>query len=375
MENTKIATSKIISIIGDELNNIETSPKSNGLNVDKKFTLADFDTYRITKEKDIPKTIPTITIGGSYVAAPGNITPITAEGKGGKTALKSVLIAGAISMDGNIDGFPDVDVMPNPNGKAVIDFDTEQSQDDQQYNVNTSLRRSGLEATPDYYRAYNIRTLPIQEYKNFVLEVCRLCNEKFKGVHSIFMDGAADFISSVNDEAEANAIIHFFTWLAVEFHCAVILIIHLNENAGKNNDTMPRGHVGRQAVRKGYAQLNITKDGDVSTLQVLRARKAGNNTPIVCYQYNHNKGYHTSIDAQEIQSAKQSDKELAARKKAEKIAAKIFSPPNSFRQTDAIAEIMKATSKSKSTAKRYLDDLQGWDIVKKGDDGNYRLVL
>jgi len=334
-----------------------------------------YDAYRITKERDIPRTIPTITIGGAKVAAPCNITAVTAEGKGGKTAFKGVLVAGAISKDGIIDGFTDVEVTPNPTGKAVLDFDTEQSEEDQQYNHNTSLSRAGLTSTPDYCRSYNIRTLPLTEYKEFTTNVCRLCSEKFGGIHLIFIDGGADYITSVNDEAEANAIVSFFTWLSVEFNCAVLLIIHLNENAGKNADTLPRGHVGRQAVRKGYAQLNISKEGDISTLQVLRARKAGHDTPLVCFQYSHEKGFHISVDSQSVVSAKQADKDLIGRRRAEKIASKIFAPPKSLSYTDAIVQIMKATSKSKATAKRYLEDMQGWEIVKKHDDSCYRLAV
>jgi hypothetical protein len=177
----------------------------------------------------------------------------------------------------------------------------------------------------------------------------------------------------VNDEAEANAIISYFITLAVKYHCPVLLVIHLNENAGKNGDTMPRGHIGRQAIRKGYCQLNITKDGDISTLQVLRARKAGNDTPLICFKYDKEKGYHVSIDADSVATAKQSEKEQAKRKQCEKLAKKIFAPPSALRFTDAINEIMKETSKSKPTAKRLLDDLDGWGIINKGEDGFYRL--
>jgi DNA-binding IclR family transcriptional regulator len=36
---------------------------------------------------------------------------------------------------------------------------------------------------------------------------------------------------------------------------------------------------------------------------------------------------------------------------------------------------MKATGKTESTAKRYLNDLQGWELVSKHDDGFYRLIV
>jgi formylmethanofuran dehydrogenase subunit E len=339
-------------------------------------TFEDFDQYRITKEKFVEDPAATITIGEARVAAPGNITPITAEGKGGKTAFTGVCIAGAISKTGFINGFKDVSVLPNPEGKAVIHLDTEQSEADQQYNLKTILRRAEIQSTPEYYYSYNIRTIPLKEYQEFTNTICELCNNAHKGIHLIVVDGAADFITSVNDEAEANAIIFYFTALAVKYNCPVLLVIHLNENAGKNNDTMPRGHVGRQAVRKGYCQLNITKEGDISTLQVLRARKAGSNdAPLICYQYSKEKGYHVSVDPEIVANEKQIEKDQANFRKIEKLAKEIFRAPNAWSHKDSISKIMKATSKTESTAKRYLRDMLGWEMICKNDDGFYRINM
>jgi hypothetical protein len=336
--------------------------------------LQDFDSFRVTKEKHVPDTTAFITLGEAKVAAACNITPITAESKAGKTAVVNVIIAGAISKDGNVDGFTGMNVLPNPYCKGVIHIDTEQSEADQQHNQKTSLRRGGEEVTPDYLGSYNIRTLNQKDYREFTNTICKLYSDEFGGLHCIIIDGAADYITSVNDEAEANAIITYFTSLAVEFNCPVILVVHLNENAGKNSDTMPRGHIGRQAVRKGYCQLNITKDGDISTMQALRARKAGvDDTPVICYQYCKTLGYHISVDPGVVAESKQKYKDLSNRIKAEAIANKIFALPNSFTHTEAVSKIANETSKSESTSKRYLKEMVYWEIIKKGDDGNYKL--
>jgi hypothetical protein len=340
---------------------------SNGLNIE----LSKFDAYRVTKEKQIPNPPPMATIGDSPILAAGNITPMTAEAKGGKTAAANVFIAGAISDSGNYDGFNDLFIQSNPSGKAVLHFDTEQSEADQQYNLKTSLTRAGYNSTPDYYRSYNTRTLPINEYQNFTSTICELASECFNGIHLIVIDGGADYITSVNDEAEANAIITYFIFLAVKYNCPVLLVIHLNENAGRNGDTMPRGHVGRQAVRKGYCQLHITKTGDVSTMQVLRARKAGNDTPVICYQYSKDHGYHISVDAElaKVKNVKTSNVRTGLEKVCKEVLP--FGVPISY--TDLVSKIMQVTDKSEVSCKRYVKDLQGWDTIKKGNDGNYRL--
>ena len=333
--------------------------------------LRNFDSHRITKEKVIPNPQPTATIGDSPIIAPGNITPITAEAKGGKTAAANVFIAGAISLNDNYDGFTDLKISPNPQGKAVIHFDTEQSEADQQYNLKTSLRRANFEITPDYYRSYNTRTLPIEQYQEITSTICELCYQQFGGVHLIVIDGGADYITSVNDEAEANAIITFFITLAVKYECGVLLVIHLNENAGKNGDTMPRGHVGRQAVRKGYCQLHITKSGDISTIQVLRARRAGNDTPLICYQYSKEKGYHISVDP-EVAKTKNT-KSTTVRNGLEKVSKSILPLGVSLSYMELVSKIMQDTDKAEATVKRYVRDLLGWGAIKKGEDGNYRI--
>jgi hypothetical protein len=337
-------------------------------------TLAEFEKYRVTKEKHIPDTPAMISIGNARVAAAGNITPITAEAKAGKTAATSVFIAGAISKTGVIDGFPDVSIVSNPQGKAVIHFDTEQSEADQQYNLKTVLKRAAINETPDYFLSYNIRTLALHQYQEFTKTVCSLANERFNGIHLIVVDGGADFISSVNDEAEANAIILFFNQLAVDYACPVILIVHLNENAGKNGDTMPRGHLGRQAVRKGYAQLNITKDGDVSVMQALRCRKAGSaDTPLVCFKYNQEKGYQTPVDTVELKEEKEDRKKDIKFSKWKSMAEKAFPPTGSLSYVDAVNKLAKVSGTEYENGRKILKNLIAQEIVWRGDDENYRL--
>ena len=138
------------------------------------FKLEDFDQWRVTSEKDIPNPEPTITIGGAAIASPGNITGISAAAKAGKTAFTGVLLAGAISQTGEVEGFNDVEVIPNIDGRAVIHFDTEQSEADQQYLVKTILKRAKLNSTPNYYRSYNIRQLSIENYREVTDKICEL---------------------------------------------------------------------------------------------------------------------------------------------------------------------------------------------------------
>lgn len=326
--------------------------------------LSKYDRYRITLEKQIEQPEPSITIAGAAIASPGNITAISAAAKAGKTAVTGVIAAGAISPNGIIDGFADLQVISNPNGRAVISFDTEQSEADQQYKVNTVCKRAGIESTPDYYREYNIRQLTTAEYQQVTDDICEACNRKFGGIHVIIIDGGADYILSVNDEEAASRIVQYFTHLAIKYKCPVIVVVHQNPGSDKE-----RGHFGSEIQRKCYGLLTITKEGDISTLAPKIMRKAGNgDVPLIHFTYSKERGYHVPIDGVDSdKKAVQKDRE-----KHRAVSALIFKPLVALNYKESISAIMKETSRAERTAKSMLTNMIGWNYVEKGVDGIYR---
>jgi hypothetical protein len=328
-------------------------------------TLADFDYLLVTKEKEITKEEPTITICDASFAAPHNISMISAAPKGAKTAINNVMVSCSISEDGTADGFPDIKAKVNTECKAVLLFDTEQSEADQQYNVNTIVRRAGLEETPDFLRCYNIRQLDFRAYKEVTEAICKLCAERFGGIHSIYIDGGADYIASVNDEEQSTEIIQWFTHLAIHFDCPVIIVVHQNPGGEKE-----RGHFGSTGQRKCYGLMSIVKEGEVFTLQPKMMRRAGNgDVSLIQFSYNIVKGYHIQVDAP--------DKELLVavktREKVRETAAKVFPTATSYCHRDAINRIMDVTHKKLTAAKDLLKNMCGWEYVIKREDGNYML--
>lgn len=326
-------------------------------------TLDDFLHLRITTENEYPNHEPVIKWSGAGIAAAGNITAISAQAKAGKTAFTGVLLAGAISDMGLYDGFNSIEVLPNTEGKAVIHFDSEQSEYDQQYHVRTILKRNDIENTPDYLLSYNIRQLTVTDYQPTTDAICEAASHQFGGIHLIVIDGGADYITSVNDEEQAYKIVEYFTHLAIRYDCPVIVVVHLNPNSDKE-----RGHLGSQLQRKCYGLVSIKKDGDTSVAEPKIMRKAGlSDLQPIYYQYNKEKGYHSEVNPP--------DKE---KEKAEKqynyllsIASDVFGI-NSFGHDEAVRAIMKHEKKSESTCKTYLKNMHAWEIINKGDDGRYR---
>ncbi|HTN08851.1 hypothetical protein [Agriterribacter sp.] len=348
-----------IQQIVDEINRDETS-------INPAITLADFEHLRVTKEKAIPHPEPTIKIDGAAIAAPGNITGISAQMKAGKTAIKGVIIASAISETGTADGFPTITSEP-ANGKAIIDLDTEQSEADQQDNLNSILRRVGLEATPKNLLSYNTRQLSMKDYRTFTDNICMLCAKEFGGIHLITIDGGADYISSVNDEEQANEILEYFTHLSIKYNCPVIIIVHLNPNSDKE-----RGHFGSQLQRKCYGLITIEKDkgSDISTLIPKAFRKAGNgDVQPIHFTYNKEKHHHVQIDAPD----RDSEKAVAVVAKHKSTAKEVFQGQKSMSYTEAVHVIMKHTNRKERTAKEMIANMKGWKFIVTAQDGNLRL--
>jgi hypothetical protein len=329
--------------------------------------LDDYEHLRITKEKYIPHYEPVVKIGGKGIAARGNITGISAQVKAGKTAICSVILAGAISAKEYYDGFAQLTVEPNTKGKAVINGDTEQAEDDQQYNLNTILKRVELERTPDFFLSYNLRQLSRKDYQQTLNAICESADARFNGIHLITIDGGADFCKSVNDDVEAGAVVEYFSHLAIKYDCPVIIVIHQNPGSDKE-----RGHLGSEIQRKCYGLLSISKTGDVSTLQVKVGRKAGTmDTPTINYSYDPERGYHTECVAPD--SDTKADEKRRA--KFESIADAVFKGKKGLKYTDAVSAIMQVTSKGERTAKGMISDLAGWGYLNKKDDGSYRLSV
>lgn len=347
-----------VTKVKEAVNGCLTNLKSCSVDFKTHITFDQFDSYRITKEKNISRPEPTITLGGAAIASPENITGISAAAKAGKTALVGVLAAGALSENGEYDGLPDLKILPNPSRKAVIIMDSEQSEADQQDNVNTILKRNGLENTPDHFRAYNIRKLGMTNYKSFTDDICELCFLKFSGIHLIVIDGGADYISSVNDEEGANGIVQFFISLAVRFKCALIVIIHQNPGSDKE-----RGHLGSEIQRKCFGLLSIKKDRDVSTLEPKIMRKAGfDDMRSISFKYCKEKGYHIAVGEQVPEKAKD-EKEML---KVKRICEELFSMPGSFSYSQAMSMMAQHTAKGVTTCKGLLAQMVHFEFLEGG---------
>lgn len=328
--------------------------------------LADFDSLLVTAEKDIPQDEVIIEIAGAKFATQNNISAISAAPKGAKTAEMNGMVAGSISFNGQVAGFPHIQVRPNDERKAVIVLDTEQSMADQQHNVRTILKRAGVDSTPEHLRCYNITQFSLRDYQPKTNLICELNAEKFGGIHSIYIDGGADFIASVNDEDQSTDIVKFFRQLSINYQCTVVVIVHQNPGGDKE-----RGHFGSELQRKIYGLLSIEKKGDIFSINGKMLRRSGNNdVPVINFQYCKDHGYHVEVDAQDQEATK----DMARRQQLEQIAQEVFKPLQAYKHVEAYSAIMQHTNKGTTSCKTMLNDMVGFGCLVQGPDKLYRVI-
>jgi hypothetical protein len=328
--------------------------------------LAEIEHLRMTADKAIPELTPIIKMGESILSTPGNITVFSGEAKSGKTAALGSIMAGAIAKD-KYDGFNGLTIAPNTNSLAVIHIETEQSEAKHKENHVTILRRTGLESTPDHFLSYNVRRMPITEYKEIVKKACKGGLEKFKGVHLIVIDGIGDFIPDVNFSDEANEIVHWLEMISIEYGAPIIVVVHVNPKSEKE-----RGHLGSQLQRKCESLLIIKRDGDICTIEPKLLRNAGmGETQVINFIYDKTKRYHVSCGIGLVGSIL--SKDLKRIEKLQKVAAIVFADQKSMKYGEAELAIMKVTKEGITATKNIFKEMRAQEMIRQEEDKRWRL--
>lgn len=331
--------------------------------------LSEYEPLRITDLTPIPEPEPVIKISGEIIAAAEDIFTISGASKSGKSAFVSMLIGAAISETGQIsDGLEGVEVLFNADKKAVIHFDTEQARHKQQRNVKTILKRADFTTCPDHYLSYNIRQLDIDKYADITTGICEGASHKFNGIHSIWIDGGADYIADVNDPERSNAAVKYFEELSIQYHTAVFIIVHTNPGSDKE-----RGHFGSQCQRKSGGIIMVKAEGDISFIEPKILRYAGKaDIPQLMFQYSKEHGYHVGcgIKSPEATEAAKLQKRLV---KAWEMCQQVFGGQRSYKYGKAVDEIMRISGKSIAPAKGIFTDMKVHEMIIQGTDEHWRI--
>ena len=312
------------------------------------------------------KPVPIFTLGETVISTVGNITNIQAPPKGGKSAVVASMIAAVLN--GNRQG---VDTLgfsaENPEGKALVHFDTEQSAYDHDQLIRRAMRRAKVDEAPAWLMSYCVTDLSIADRKKALADALEIAERDHGGTFAVMIDGIADLCASPNDEAESFALVASLATMTKDHHCAVVTVLH--ENPGSETGKM-RGHLGSQLERKAETPLRLAKDSNgITTIWADKARHG--HLPReqgLCFQWSDAAGMHVSCgDAGEI-------KRTAKREKMEAEAAKVFLAGESMAYGELVAGIMESLTLLDRAARGRITKWVEEGLISKEAGGKYRLA-
>ena len=253
----------------------------------------------------------------------------------------------------------------NPDGLALLSFDTEQSQADHWRHVQRTLKRAGLDSPPPWFYSFYFAGLDVRQLWECTEKAIELAKKAHGGIHSIFLDGLGDYVSDVNDAPESNAKISKLHGMAIEQSCVIPCALHFNPGS----DGKSRGHLGSQLERKAETNLRLDKDAEgVTEIWSDKNRKA----PIPhgkgpCFQWSDTAGMHVSVASHGAKAEEEKSERLAM------LADDIFRerPAMSFTDLSAFLTAKRGLNLSERTAARRIAELSRRRVIEKSVAGLY----
>ena len=311
-----------------------------------------------------PKPIPIFTLCGHSLCTAGNIANIQALPKAGKSAVVESMMASVLN--GNRQG-PDTlgFFATNPEGRALIHFDTEQSQYDHDALVRRAMRRARVEVAPEWLRSYSVADLGVTARRESLRLVMAEAYKANGGIFAVMIDGIGDLALDPNDSEESFALVGELHSLAITYDCTVCTVLH--ENPGSESGKT-RGHLGSQLERKAETNLRLAKDKNgVTTIWAEQARHCylpKDQGP--CFAWNDAAQMHTSCGtAGELRNAGIRDKMFQE--------ADAALGGESLNYTDLTAAIMDALKLKDRAAKNRIKTWLAEGTIRKDARGIHHL--
>ena len=303
-----------------------------------------------------------VSVNDVPLGTQGNILCITGGEGTGKSNYVTALIAGAIGQsDKNKDKVMDtlgVSVCENSKRKAILFYDTEQSEVQTYKNITNLLRCCGRETMPEYLKAYCLTGMSRKERLQAIIQSMDKFHYQFRGIHMVVIDGIADLIKGANDETESIAVVEELYRLAGIYNTCIVTILHFIPSGLKL-----RGHLGSELQRKAAAILSIEKDTDpsVSVVKALKVRDGSPlDVPIMQFAWDKDAGMHVYLgEKPKEEKEKRKEDELVA------VARDIFGRQDFITYVDLAEQIQAILDVKERTAKSYIKFMREKEIIRK----------
>ena len=303
-----------------------------------------------------------VSVNDVPLGTQGNILCITGGEGTGKSNYVTALIAGAIGQsEKNKDKAMDtlgVSVSENSKRKAILFYDTEQSEVQTYKNITNLLRRCGRESMPEYLKAYCLTGMSRKERLQAIIQSMDKFHYQFRGIHMVVIDGIADLIKGANDETESIAVVEELYRLAGIYNTCIVTILHFIPSGLKL-----RGHLGSELQRKAAAILSIEKDTDpsVSVVKALKVRDGSPlDVPIMQFAWDKDVRMHVYLgEKPKEEKEKRKEDELVA------VARDIFGRQDFITYVDLAEQIQAILDVKERTAKSYIKFMREKEIILK----------
>ena len=303
-----------------------------------------------------------VSVNDVPLGTQGNILCITGGEGTGKSNYVTALIAGAIGQsEKNKDKAMDtlgVSVSENSKRKAILFYDTEQSEVQTYKNITNLLKRCGRETMPEYLKAYCLTGMSRKERLQAIIQSMDKFHYQFRGIHMVVIDGIADLIKGANDETESIAVVEELYRLTGIYNTCIVTILHFIPSGLKL-----RGHLGSELQRKAAAILSIEKDTDpsVSVVKALKVRDGSPlDVPIMQFAWDKDAGMHVYLgEKPKEEKEKRKEDELVA------VARDIFGRQDFITYVDLAEQIQAILDVKERTAKSYIKFMREKEIILK----------
>ena len=313
---------------------------------------------------DASKSI--VAVNGVPLGTQDNLLCITGGEGTGKSNYVAAILTGTLGTERlPAERTLGLEITPNPNGLAVLHYDTEQSEAQLHKNLGKTLQRASLKTVPEFYHSLYLASLSRKDRLKLIRESMDLFHHKHGGIHLVVIDGIADLIRSANDETESIAIVDELYRLAGIYNTCIICVLHFVPNGIKL-----RGHIGSELQRKAAGILSIEKDDnpEYSVVKALKVRDGSPlDVPMMLFGWDKAEDMH-------VYRGEKSKEDKEKRKTDELIGVVKEAFRNSFKLNyQELCEVLMQEMEIKDrTAKKYIAYMKEQRILAQDSNGNYQ---
>ena len=315
------------------------------------------------------KSSSVVEVNGVPVGTCDNLFCLTGGEGVGKSNFVAAIISGTISESAlDAERTLGLTIIPNPSGKAVILFDTEQSEHQLYKNVRKAVKRAYLDDKPDFFHAYHLSEQSRKERLDIIRTALDMNFHQHKGIQLVIIDGVADLVRSANDELESVDVIDELYRLAGFYHCCIVCVLHFVPNGVKL-----RGHIGSELQRKAAGILSIEKDTNPA-YSVVKCIKVRDGSPLDIPMMSF--GWDKKEDMFVYMGVKsKEDKERQKINDLKSIAQGIFEKADKLAYGEMVKAIVDAMEIQPRTAKDYIRYMREKAIIEQLSDQSYQLKI